>query len=802
MQMSGVEELKRAAAKLAPHKERITTSAITKNWMPALAKGVQDALTAPTPQRYRTLLTVIGGLDADVLALCILHSALHSLVSIKNTYPDVALAIGDALAGECWAAGLTKKDPKLAARIRKRVQKTPTYSKRQQQSARAMAARAGYNYNDWDVERRLQAGTWAVDQLLTHLPDVFITSANGQEKVLTITESTLAYVDNFIADIVRRHPVWLPKTQEPPPWTDWDNGGTSDKRLSLALRLVRSQHKSVAAAVRKAISDGTMKPALDALNVLQAVAWSINSRVLDVIRECDATGIYVPGLPRNDEQIPEAHSEWRDLPPDEQAALLRKADQVRKINRRLVGDRALLSMDMSTAELMVAHSRFWTPMNLDWRGRVYGLPSFNFQREDRVRALFLFADGEPIGEEGLYWLKVHVANCGDFDKISKRPFSERLQWVDNHLKQIERAAATPLEEQWWTTADKPFQFLAACFELSGALAAGPTFVSRLPISFDGSCSGLQHLSAMTRDKKTADQVNLTPNETPQDIYQNVADAVKAKVCADIVGPHSVQAAQWRDYGITRKLVKRNVMTYSYSSKVIGMAEQLREDTMFSLSMRVLRRELTEHPFGADGGSKASIYLATCTYAAIKEAVPRPAEVMGFLQRLVRATANKNALLRWTTPIGLPWINLYYEPDYKRVNLWLQGASYRVKIAVGSKAQVARNEAANAVAPNFVHACDAAHLLRTVNAAVAEGIRSIASVHDSFGCLASRAARFRQVIREEFVRMYQEHDVLQEVFDQTREDGLKAAGGKQMPDNTPSKGTLDIEEVLNAEFAFA
>ena len=34
----------------------------------------------------------------------------------------------------------------------------------------------------------------------------------------------------------------------------------------------------------------------------------------------------------------------------------------------------------------------------------------------------------------------------------------------------------------------------------------------------------------------------------------------------------------------------------------------------------------------------------------------------------------------------------------------------------------------------------------VLAAVAEGIVSIATVHDSFGCLASRAGRFNQIIR--------------------------------------------------------
>jgi hypothetical protein len=35
-----------------------------------------------------------------------------------------------------------------------------------------------------------------------------------------------------------------------------------------------------------------------------------------------------------------------------------------------------------------------------------------FNRDDPVRALFLSADGLPIGEQGLYWLKLHVAGLG------------------------------------------------------------------------------------------------------------------------------------------------------------------------------------------------------------------------------------------------------------------------------------------------------------------------------------------------------------------------------------------------------
>jgi hypothetical protein len=80
----------------------------------------------------------------------------------------------------------------------------------------------------------------------------------------------------------------------------------------------------------------------------------------------------------------------------------------------------LFAQDVATAERLSCGA-FYTPINCDWRGRVYPIPHFNFQRDDRVRALFLFNEGMPMGDDGLWWLKVHVANCGDFDKISKRP---------------------------------------------------------------------------------------------------------------------------------------------------------------------------------------------------------------------------------------------------------------------------------------------------------------------------------------------------------------------------------------------
>jgi DNA-directed RNA polymerase len=89
---------------------------------------------------------------------------------------------------------------------------------------------------------------------------------------------------------------------------------------------------------------------------------------------------------------------------------------------------------------------------------------------------------------------------------------------------------------------------------------------------------------------------------------------------------------------------------------------------------------------------------------------------------------------------------------------------------------------------------------TVNAAVEEDITSIATVHDCFGCLPSQAERFRKIIREQFVQMYEENDVLAQVIEQAKDDLVENAKG--LPDKSPERGSLDVNKILEAEFALA
>ena len=60
---------------------------------------------------------------------------------------------------------------------------------------------------------------------------------------------------------------------------------------------------------------------------------------------------------------------------------------------------------------------------------------------------------------------------------------------------------------------------------------------------------------------------------------------------------------------------------------------------------------------------------------------------------------------------------------------------------------------NAASPNFVHSLDAAHLIRVVNRANAEGITNLLTVHDLYACLAPQAVRLGEIIRGELAELY-------------------------------------------------
>lgn len=746
----------------------------------------------------------INQLPSDLIALCGITTAISGIIE-GLTVSRVTLTLGAALENECFGIGLTEWDETRAAHLTKTVLKSHRNQKYRRTALRSLAQKAAFPWTRWTSSEKAKAGRWLLEVLLE--TPLFVWDADG---TLGLTEEASDAAAAIVSDLQARHPVLLPLQVPPEPWVK-SHAMIDGYRVPL----VRSRDKVVQQNIAAAIRSGVIAESLEALNAAQCVAYRINTPILEVVQWCYDNNVKVSGLPpRADLELPTR------LPDDaDESALklnLKARSEIRQLNRSFIGERLTYLQDIDIAKHL-SDGPFWTPLNWDYRGRIYGISRFNFQRQDYVRSMFNFEQGCEMDEDSWYWLKVHIANCGDFGKVSKKPFADRVKWVETNISEIISYGQYPTKNLGWTEADKPFLFLAGCYAYCVALLLNRC---HLPISFDGSCSGLQHLGAMTRDENTATLVNLTNNEVPNDVYQVVADLAARVVQADASASPDVDVQEVANAclaaGINRKLVKRNVMTFSYSSKTFGMGEQHMEDTMVPLGYDVLRGVINKHPYetsrdtftSKDGhaihvpGLYASKYLAKTVYGAIKETVRRPAEAMAFLQGIAKVMSHEAKPVVWHTPLGFPVTLRYTNVDTRQLNLYLHDKGVKVRLSPRVQVElpgIDKRRASSAIAPSFVHALDACHLMATVVAAKDDGITSVALVHDSFGCLPADAGRFRTIIKQSFVDVYKTNDVL---FDILRESAAQLTTEWQRLPELPVYGTYDINSIMEADYAFA
>jgi DNA-directed RNA polymerase len=406
--------------------------------------------------------------------------------------------------------------------------------------------------------------------------------------------------------------------------------------------------------------------------------------------------------------------------------------------------------------------------------------------------MFLFADGLPIGNDGWAALAIHVANVGDFDRISKKPFVERIDWAIDNRRMIEEIARDPEATVGkWREADAPFSFVAGCIELAAAWKEGASYVTRLPVPFDGRCNGIQHLAMMMRDEDAGRYVNLF-GDTPQDLYQLVTVRVTDRIHAELddwtrhtkrikgkeflLKPRAYYARYWIDK-IERKLIKRPVMTFGYSVTVDGMKEQIDE----------AYAELHEL---AEPTDAASYYLAGHIMEAAKEILKRPAAAMEFIRKLTEECADKNEILQWENSTGFPVANRHFASKVELVHIESRGEYVRHVLADGYEPNVLKEDAMNAAPPNFVHSLDASHMIRVAIAVDRKGIPMF-GVHDCMAFRAPEAPEGRVIINTEFAKLYAGRDVLADLRD--------AAGSKL---TLPDRGSLDPWTIQTSPYAFA
>jgi len=717
-------------------------------------------------------------MDPGVLALATLSGLLDYSAMRRDGSPFSAIQavnnLGDRAEQEWHFALLRDEAPKLKAVLDRRVK---TWNRRTMYRARKAMGDLG---KPWPAKAKRLTGAKLLEIAVKHSGIFTIRHwrAGVKERcTVHLTDEAADSLHELTEETAILRPVCQPMLTPPDPWASGERGG---------YRLLKPYYPMVIPRGDQPVADDHGPDVYEALNVVQRTEWRINAPVLDTMRRVWEAGGGWAGLPH---AVNEVMSE--PFPVDgteaEKTAWKFRASHVHRRNARAMQKRlVLLYTLMQAGEL--CDRVFYFPHRFDFRGRLYPMSGhLHPQSNDMARGLLRFHEAKPLGERGWWWLRVQFANCWGVDKVS---FAERVAWTDRKLVELaarQPPGIDPFEvKDLWAGADDPWQALACLLEMDAATSypgGAHAYPSTLPVSIDGSNSGLQHFSAMLRDPHGAQLVNLAPSAQPSDVYLVVADDVRRAVESDAKGALVPDTTiddlprQWLEQGIDRKLCKRPTMTYCYGVTQRGLMDALVADGFVDW---------------AENQHAAVTYIGRKVWAAIRENVQAAADAMDWLRGVASVANQHGLLLEWSTPDGFRVRHPYLVPSVttvKCMNMTLRAA------VTGEDPSVRAHVQRNALPPTFLHSLDATHLRMTAVAGAVHGITSWMMIHDSFGTHAADVDELAVTLREQFIKLY-----TIDVLDRLRQQVTELTG--EDPGPPPEMGDFDLELVRDAQYIFS
>lgn len=761
-------------------------------------------------------------LDADALARTVLETIVNRIALGKPMpQPALAAAIGQAIellhVLGIWEA----KNPGLLKGYHERLQKAgATRDHRHTVLRHGFAAKvldpAAPDSDGalWTVQQRTEIGL-ALIQLASTATGERIgfdadsgrrrpTGKRGRvrsdQKLVLLDAETRDWITEGLTQGELRTTSRRPMLVPPKPWRGSDDGGYY-LSIGTATGIVIGGHRS-AAAVRRSLAAQPEAAALvyRALDRLGQTRWRINCAVLEVATTARDSRISLPGLP----QPPERIEPQKPVDIDTNAAARQawRQAKARHIEAHLadVGRVLQAHIALNEAEAFADEPAIYFPHHCDFRGRIYPMPTaLNIQGNDLARSLLEFADGLPIdSDEAEGWLAAHTAKM--FGQ-GRQPFEDRIAWTHAHEPLLRRIAEDPLgnRQEWEAAADDLWLGLAAAKEWIAYRDHGPGFVTHLPCFIDGTCNALQHFSALAGDAELATLVNVVPSDTPQDIYQAVADRASA-IVAEKAGYREKWALRWSGLlngQIPRSLAKDIVMTKTY-----GATHKSLMDDVGKVIEKLDRQDFV---FALDERPQARAWMAKVMKDAMSDRLGSAEGIMQWLRQTAAIAAKypvssegRGAGLHWMAPTGWPWAMAYGRKQRRNAHVRVDGVRSTALVYSESGRDLDATAQSDAIAPNVIHALDVAALVFAL-----DGMRDVPAIGVIHDCVAGRGPEMSTIskaVRDGFVRLYKEHDPLHAIHaaiaastDMVHRDAIATP---------PPRGELDVQPVRQSRYFFS
>ena len=820
----------------------------------------------PTKGRQFSWLDKVEGIDTQTLAVLALSIMFDAAGASAKRTPTIT-KLGRAAEMEQWALWLRDQDKEVERRILSKVMKDHTSYRYRRTAMKAIVSKVATE-REWDIPTSWSSGSsdaectkvgsllfnavMTATKLFEVYEDVERTTHNGKTKHKTIYRIGLMSEAASELNAMNEASSWMepmfgPMTVPPVPWQTYKDltnldparrtaGVYLDAALGGLVPLVRGANPQQQEMLYNGIKDGSMDPMMRALNAIQATPFAINTPILEAVAWCWDNNFVAGKFPHSKElDALEFPANYDQLPEKAKKRWRLKARRRVKRNKSIKGGIAQMNQDLRVASELV-DIPFYVGASWDFRGRVYPVSTFNHCRSDHIKHMMVLANKELVGEQGALWIALKVADLGDFGKISKQSLQARLEWTEANLRKIVEVAqdfklsfeGTDDTKLYWSDADKPFGFLAACIELTNYLADPLNYESGFPCGLDGSNSGLQHFSALALNEVEGSYVNLVPSDKPADLYETVAAVVREAIDNDtnytVHGRNLKPVIKaWQEFRVGRKTLKRNVMTKNYGSNLYGFKQQIIDDFMEPINDLIDEGKPwqghTVNPFeveafnkktgesrGPDEGRLAADYLSRKSWTAVNTVVKGANEGMAFIQALCQACSKEDKLMSWVTPLGFPVVNRYTKLLSKPIKVFLYDREFKslkrtqVTLKNPDGRLVDRRKAEASCAANHTHSLDSNHLHATVLKCLDNyGIKDFFLIHDSFATTPARTGDLYYAIREAFIDQY-DNGCLYEKLKQSVVEQLEKPEKANLPD-IPAKGTLDMKKIRDSEYCF-
>ena len=805
MATRGVERFRNQQALAAPSRAHETSagSRLLRSYVLTISDRLKEYLDGKHPdgRRRNKFAKFLDTIDTDKVAMLALRGVISAVFNSGVSVAGMCSQIGRQCEDELRLSKFQSEHKEYYdTLIRDMERKRVTSYNHKRRVLNAKGSDQGVTWKPWADEEAFGVGALALSLLMEVCNLVEVVDMQGgrgikkASKKVVPTQACIEWITKHDDIVELTSPDRMPCLIPPDDWTSVTDGGFWSPNLRRRTPLIKS--KAMTPERQLMYAEADMPGVLSAVNAMQKTAWAVNTRVQEVMTYVWAKNLGC-GMPRSEPyEFPdcpllphEMASEIEEGSPMDNAFSEWKAvtRELHTLEKERIARNLALVRTMRLAREMAEHEQFWYVYQCDFRGRVYAASAgLTPQGTDQSKSLIQFSKGEKLyDQDGIKWFCVNGANKFGYDKAT---YADRVTWVSDNRDQILRTADNPTQERgWWSSADKPYQFLAWVFEAAEMLQmADPTeFVSRLPVGLDGSCNGLQHFSAMLSDEVGGASVNLLPSDLPSDIYQDVADVCYAKLVARGTAGEAAALNWLTALGdcMSRKLPKTPVMTLPY-----GSTQQA-----CTASIYVYMKEYLEGRFDKNTYFKHAIYLNPLLWESIGEVVIAARSAMAWIQKCSREISAGNSPLKYYSPLGFPVLQASMKYNSRQIETQIGG---RLRVSISSYTdQIDSRKQRQGSSPNLVHHIDACHMMMVINACHSEGITYFSMIHDDFGVPARYAENLQRHIREQFVALYSYHDVLASF----KEDH-EAQGDVKLPP-VPARGNLDIREVIKSPFFF-